>query len=149
MDEVELAARKTAKAPVRAVLRLFSEEMADFAEHNEVGVIHYRILDVYKALCGLTSCLDSDDPKLTSGAAKTGDGPPRDVEEAHERERHMILDPINLTAIFAAIAWPLFGWLAVRSICAAVAAVGRQETERLKLHQQHAIVQAVQAEAQE
>jgi hypothetical protein len=35
----------------------------------------------------------------------------------------MIIDPINLTNIFSAIAWPLFGYLAIRVVCKTVAAV--------------------------
>ena len=59
----------------------------------------------------------------------------------------MIIDPINLTNILAAVAWPLFGWLAVKSICTAVTRNGEQQLEAQRLKQQHDIVQAVQEEA--
>jgi DNA-binding transcriptional regulator of glucitol operon len=58
----------------------------------------------------------------------------------------MIWDPINLTNILGAIAWPLFGWLAVKAVCAAVTKSGEQDVEKLRLHQQHEVVKGVQEE---
>ena len=58
----------------------------------------------------------------------------------------MIWDPINLTAILGAIAWPLFSWLAVKAVCTAVTKTGEQEIERLRLTHQHEVVQSVHGE---